>query len=306
MLRTNSSRGSNVYSSRGPIWVVIPTVLVVVGNLSFAGEFDEDAALRTAIEAQVLDSLPYWDATLASFESIDEDSFWAEYINEAEVAEAFDDTLPEHVDTDADKVIYSDDGRLFLFEEHIGNLFYKSFERSFVYQESSTVPVEIEVAEDIAVSAALEMGVSESQLGEIVVDSVLLRFYENGNPTPLDTVVKETMVTIKREINGIPVAGSRIRFRISNDGEISRVTFKWPDFFYATECTGLMKSEADVVDEISSKIIDDFGYDVVDVTQELSFVFGANGRGYGYAPGVTTAVQTGERPGILYSTTFCE
>ncbi len=100
MLRTNSSRGSNVYSSRGPIWVVIPTVLVVVGNLSFAGEFDEDAALRTAIEAQVLDSLPYWDATLASFESIDEDSFWAEYINEAyipQVSDAISGEFPEQL-----------------------------------------------------------------------------------------------------------------------------------------------------------------------------------------------------------------
>lgn len=88
------------------------------------------------------------------------------------------------------------------------------------------------------------------------VDTVVGEEFDGADLTgmPFSTYEAERMVTIKRQINGLPVLESTIRASVSNLGEISRVMIKWPQFRLLNNGALTLRTRSDVLDDIAAAL----------------------------------------------------
>ncbi|MCP3980932.1 MAG: hypothetical protein GY716_16640 [bacterium] len=109
-------------------------------------------------------------------------------------------------------------------------------------------------------NAASQLGLPSSELdptgGGMRVDTLGGRGYDAANPSPDgdEQLELERWLTIDRFVNGLPVFGSQVRGAVSNNGEIARLSARWPRF--ELESGLVLRSRQSVLDEVADHMWD--------------------------------------------------
>lgn len=247
-----------------------------------------------AVRPEVAIGIPAWDDQLLA--PVYYQSMWDEGISIGSVADSVGDVIVG-ADVPCMDCEYQDGHRRIVVDSQKARIFYSNWQRVYDYGHSPSQGVPEEDAIDFLHECLSDLGVDVGEVGGIHTNRIMLEISEGGAADSIEVIESETMVTALRMVNGYDVQGSQIRIIISNEGEVARAKVRWPTFFLETGGALVLRSETDVVDEISSAVcemLDGEEYLDVRVEQKTAYVQVSPGEDFGFLPGVVVTVWGGD------------
>ncbi len=138
-----------------------------------------------------------------------------------------------------------------------GRIRFTDLDRTFDWLRDPHVAIEPRIASALVnqVVASLGIPAAELDLDNARIDPVRGRTYDAKDMSgmPSSEWTSETLVSIPRIVNGLPVMGSEVRAAVSNVGHVARLLVRWPQFMPQPGLT--LRSRAAVIEEIAQYLM---------------------------------------------------
>lgn len=190
-----------------------------------AAQGSDEAQLRRQV-AEALASLPPWDARALTQKSA---SDWIAGLSFEEVLRAVGEEVAADLRLPEGARVLEGPDRVVLLDPERGVVRYIGRSRAWRFEtDFATTAVEGSRAVELVGGVLEKLGVPREELGEPEVVTQRGTSVPRGKDTPPISAAMYRVVTLRREIAGVRVEGSRILAAVSNRGEVQRLRIVWP------------------------------------------------------------------------------
>ncbi|HKJ88341.1 MAG TPA: hypothetical protein VKA48_07520 [Gammaproteobacteria bacterium] len=268
---------------------------------------NKDTLGADAVNEIVLAALPKWDKSILD---VKDRTNWASDLTFAGIADAMQDSAPTYPTNDetlppADAHLVQDASRSIQMHPTMGSFRYANRDRGWNYKTASPkLPIDKATALGLVKTAAKTLNIPAGELaGKDIVRTQIAA--GTSNMDPVDGPVKfedrfemYRVVTLKRQINQLPVMGSRIRGAVGLVGEatlIQRMYAHWPAFKLTPNLA--VPSQKEVARIATQEILDRDPSSDLQVKAQLAYVPKDLGdEKITFSPAVVLWVDSGETP----------
>jgi hypothetical protein len=186
-------------------------------------------------------------------------------------------------------VVMEDEVSQLKIDAQRGRVVYSHPSRLFVPFDRPELPrPPEEQAVEIMLGLAEALGIDAGEMGPLDINTVVTEVGYGASNTS-ERFEQEFAVTLYREVEGIPVHGSRVKATIGFDGLISQVIADWPQFLFSDTFVNT-RPPSTVADHLSSLSGLDMEHATVEVWARLEYIPIDHPLGHGFVPGIRAQI----------------
>jgi len=272
--------------------------VVVLSNPTAYGE--EERKMSSDYRSLVSQALPLWDDKVLN---VPASKIWTDKTSMQAVARGVNDKVLMGIEREKKTSMYQDKERTVKIDQSRGRIRYLNNSREFQMGSSPKTAIDKQKAEGMMTESLRMIGLPADEFQKPRVDTVVAQGGSTKTKKPDAKIYRERLVTVERMINSLPVFGSMSRGSVSNEGEISRLLIKWPDFIFTTS-KRLMERDA-VIEKIVKRIDSQMKGQPVSVTIRLGYIQSPVAEKMVYVPGVVVSVLP-STTGFIFSVPVTE
>ncbi|MGA1839649.1 MAG: hypothetical protein ACMUIU_03405 [bacterium] len=260
------------------------------GDIQNTSSLNGDQEILNLAEL-LIKKIPYWDVNTINNvpEEIKQGSFKIDHPIElyTEITQEVSDGLIFYNKRKNGRIVYQDTNRAITVKYDLNNGYWK------MIMPPQIVPEEVDSLTDSQALGLTEViykniGLQQVEKGNCITTSVGEQdVAPDGTEMPAKVIARHTRIW--REVNGIPVLGSRLMATYTLDGKPFRVEIRWPQFILNESSS--VKNRVQVLKELPREIKSQLGkiQDIADI--QASMVYACSSETLEYEPAIFLEVQ---------------